>query len=142
MNIAKKLSFYKDYKTFVQSSSETKKRFDTSWDEKYPCLNDKTDSTPFDKHYVYHTAWAARKIAETRPKKHIDISSYLYFSTLVFAFVPVDFYDYRPADVKLNNFNSKHADLLSLPFMDQSVKSLSCMHTIEHVGLGRIWGSD
>ena len=29
------------------------------------------------------------------------------------------------------------ADLMSLPFEDNSVLSLSCMHTVEHVGLGR-----
>lgn len=29
------------------------------------------------------------------------------------------------------------ADLLALPFEDNSIQSLSCMHVVEHVGLGR-----
>ncbi len=53
------------------------------------------------------------------------------------AFVPVDFYDYRPADLKLSNLHSGAADLCKLKFDDQSIASLSCMHTIEHIGLGR-----
>jgi ubiquinone/menaquinone biosynthesis C-methylase UbiE len=55
----------------------------------------------------------------------------------VSAFVPVDFYDYRPADLQLSNLNSLKGDLLNLPFESESIDSLSCMHTIEHIGLGR-----
>jgi len=55
----------------------------------------------------------------------------------VSAFVPVEFYDYRPAELSLSGLASRHADLLSLPFGDGGVESLSCMHVVEHVGLGR-----
>jgi ubiquinone/menaquinone biosynthesis C-methylase UbiE len=61
----------------------------------------------------------------------------LHFSTLISTFIPVEFYDYRPAEVKLKNLKCLRGDLLSLPFEDNSVESISCMHTIEHVGLGR-----
>ena len=103
----------------------------------YPCLKDKISKTPFDHQYIYHPAWAARILAHTKPEYHIDISSILSFSTIVSAFVPVKFYDYRPADLKLNNLESGFADLKKLGFPDNSVPSLSCMHTIEHIGLGR-----
>lgn len=112
-------------------------RFRLEWDDKYPCLNDKTDETGFDRHYVYHPAWAARILAQTLPKEHVDISSTLHFCTLVSAFIPVKYFDYRPADLKLDNLCSESADLLSLPFSDGSVLSISCMHVVEHVGLGR-----
>lgn len=113
------------------------KRFSTAIIDILPCVFDKTPFTRFDTHYVYHTAWAARKVKEIGQSKHIDISSSLYFSSIVSAFVPVDFYDYRPANLNLSNLNSRKGDLLSLPFKDKEVSSLSCMHTIEHVGLGR-----
>jgi SAM-dependent methyltransferase len=87
--------------------------------------------------HIYHTAWAARVIRETGPKVHVDISSSLYFSGIVSAFCPVQFYDYRPADINLTGFESGAADLLKLPFPDGSINSLSCMHVVEHVGLGR-----
>jgi len=105
--------------------------------EIYPCLNDKTTTTPFDRHYTYHPAWAARILAKTRPVYHTDISSILSFSTVVSAFIPVKFYDYRPAEISLENFESKSADLKCLHFETGSIPSLSCMHTVEHIGLGR-----
>jgi SAM-dependent methyltransferase len=67
----------------------------------------------------------------------VDVSSSLYFCALVSAFVPIKFYDFRPADLRLTNLSSGRADLLVLPFTDASVHSLSCMHVVEHVGLGR-----
>ena len=103
----------------------------------YPCLKDKIVKTPFDHHYTYHPAWAARILAQTKPEYHVDISSILSFSTIVSAFLPVRFYDYRPADLKLDNLESGFADLKKLNFADNSIPSLSCMHTIEHIGLGR-----
>lgn len=107
------------------------------WRERYPCLNDKTGTTGFDRHYVFHTAWAARVLAETRPSKHIDVSSSLYFCSIASAFVPIEFYDYRTANLSLSNLSSLPGDLLKLPFPDNSVHSLSSMHVVEHVGLGR-----
>lgn len=103
----------------------------------YPCLNDKVVNTPFDQHYTYHPAWAARILAKTKPAEHTDISSILSFSSVVSAFIPVRFYDYRPAHLNLTNYQSDFADLQALPFETNSIESLSCMHTIEHIGLGR-----
>ena len=48
-----------------------------------------------------------------------------------------EFYDYRPVELSLSNLTVGLADLLKLPFTDNSIKSLSCMHVVEHVGLGR-----
>ncbi len=102
-----------------------------------PRLGDNTTGTEFDRHYVYHPAWAARILAETKPAEHVDISSTLYFCSIVSAFIPTHFYDYRPADLRLDNLVADHADILALPFADESVASLSCMHVVEHIGLGR-----
>jgi SAM-dependent methyltransferase len=113
------------------------KRFSVKAADLYPCLKDKIITTPFDHHYTYHPAWAARILAQTKPGYHVDISSILSFSTIVSAFIPIRFYDYRPANLKLTNFESGAADLKNLPFENNSIPSLSCMHTVEHVGLGR-----
>jgi SAM-dependent methyltransferase len=112
-------------------------RFDMRWEDRYPCLNDATSTTGFDTHYLFHTAWAARVLAKNKPELHIDISSCLRFVSLVSAFVPVHFYDYRPAQLNLSGLESDKADLMNLPFPDHSVQSLSCMHVIEHIGLER-----
>jgi len=112
-------------------------RFEIKLKDLYPCLNDKTANTSFDRHYVFHTAWAARILADVKPVEHIDISSSVYFVSLVSAFIKVKFYDYRPAEMNLRGLQSEVASLLALPFPDMSVSSLSCMHVVEHVGLGR-----
>lgn len=128
--------FIHDFLIFKKKSKD-KSRFNITWKNRYPELFDKTNDTAFNAHYTYHPAWAARILKTTNPKKHIDISSILYFSTMLSAFIPTEFYDYRPANLKLNNLTSGKADLTSLPFADNSIESLSCMHTIEHIGLGR-----
>lgn len=112
-------------------------RFALSSNNFFPILHEKTAKTFFDRHYIYHPAWAARKVGQIKPIEHVDVSSTLHFCTQLSAFLPVKFFDYRPADVKLGNLSSGHADLTKLPFADESISSLSCMHTVEHIGLGR-----
>ena len=53
------------------------------------------------------------------------------------AITKVDFIDIRPLLVNLENFNSKKGSILSMPFKDNSIRSLSCLHVAEHIGLGR-----
>ncbi len=129
--------FLRQWRALRASATTTTARFPLTLRDSYPRVLDDTTHTPFDPHYVYHPAWAARILATTRPEKHIDIASILAFPTIVSAFVPVEYYDYRPAELRLSNLKSKPGDLHALPFADNSVTSLSCMHTIEHVGLGR-----
>ena len=130
-------TFFVYLNQFRKFKSDKRNRFETKWSGMYPCLNDKLSVTPFDAHYTYHPAWAARILAKTLPKEHVDISSILHFSSITSAFVPIKFYDYRPVLLNLPNYQSEFADLTQLPFPNDSIESLSCMHTIEHIGLGR-----
>lgn len=100
-------------------------------------LSDKTSTTPFDAHYLYHTSWAARQLRSINPKEHVDISSSLYFVGLASAIVPIKHFDYRPPAFQMEGVTCAAGDLMALPFTDNSVESLSCMHVIEHIGLGR-----
>lgn len=126
---------FKEFKALNEKSEH--KRFEVSWEDRYPCLEDNTASTGFDAHYLYHPAWAARILAKIKPEFHIDISSSLNFSTMLSAFIPVKFYDYRPPALQLDNLQCDFIDLNALPFESNSVNTLSCMHTVEHIGLGR-----
>jgi SAM-dependent methyltransferase len=137
ISVIKYFEFRKEFSNFKAQNLKTKSRLSVQWNDRYPCLDDKTSTTHFDRHYVFHTAWAARILADIKPEYHVDISSSLYFCSIVSAFVPVKYYDYRPADLHLDNLESGVADLLNLPFPNGSVRSLSCMHVVEHVGLGR-----
>jgi hypothetical protein len=129
--------FFEYIAEYARFKSRNDGRFTARASDLYPCLTDKITNTPFDQHYTYHPAWAARVLATTRPEYHVDISSILYFGTMISAFIPVKFYDYRPAKLSLNNYNSGFADLKKLDFASDSIPSISCMHTIEHIGLGR-----
>ena len=129
--------FRREFRAFVAASAARPPRLSVDWAERFPCVADRTATTGFDRHYIYHTAWAARVLAATRPARHVDIGSSLYFAALASAFMPIEFYDVRPADLDLDGLRCGAADLLRLPFADRSVESLSCMHVLEHVGLGR-----
>jgi len=124
----------KQYDHFKQASAP---RFKLSWRDRWLHLRDATAATGFDRHYVFHTAWAARILAEINPPQHVDVSSSLYFVTSVSAFVPTRFIDYRPADLQLSGLTSNSGDLMALPFENASLPSISCMHVVEHIGLGR-----
>ena len=132
-----KLGFKEDFDRFLALSTSKKQRFLLRWSDRYPCLHDRTQVTEFDRHYIYHPAWAARILAKTKPEYHVDISSSLHFCTIVSAFIPVKFFDFRPAQISLSNLTIEKTDLLNLQFDDKSIPSLSCMHVIEHIGLGR-----
>jgi SAM-dependent methyltransferase len=129
--------FLREYAQFRKIANSIDPRFPLRVKDLYPCLYDRTGSSDFDHHYVYHTSWAARLLAQTMPEVHIDIASDLRFATIVSAFIRVEYYDYRPAKLSLNNLSSHYADILSLPFPTGSVSSVSCMHVVEHIGLGR-----
>jgi hypothetical protein len=129
--------FAREFRTFASLHRSQRPELPLDWRDRWPRLNDRTEHLPFDAHYIYHTAWAARVLAATRPVRHIDISSLAYFSTLCSAFVPIEFYDYRPAGIVLPNLTCGVQDLCALSFSDRSLPSLSCMHTVEHIGLGR-----
>ncbi|QEC51989.1 uncharacterized protein DUF268 [Anseongella ginsenosidimutans] len=130
-------AFLEEFSRLKELEGAAGKRFTLDEADFYPCLDDNTSYTGFDRHYIYHPAWAARILRRVNPEKHIDISSTLHFCSLLSAFIPVDFYDYRPARLELDDLRSLPADLLALPFESNSVRSLSCMHTLEHIGLGR-----
>jgi SAM-dependent methyltransferase len=136
IRIQRKRRFKRHYASFKRMSAGDE-RFSIDWADRYPCLEDDTQKTSFSRHYIYHTAWAARKVFEISPEWHADIGSALYFSSILSAFRPVHFYDYRPPLLSLDNLTVGHANLMSLDFPDDSIPSLSCMHVVEHIGLGR-----
>ncbi len=132
----KRKLFFQQLKTF-RKLNNSDKRLTVKDSDLYPFYDDATKETSFDTHYIYHPAWATRIIKKINPIKHIDISSSLHFCTTLSAFIPTEFYDYRPAKLTLSGLYCDSADLTNLFFDSNSIESISCMHTIEHIGLGR-----
>ncbi|MEX2556612.1 MAG: DUF268 domain-containing protein [Actinomycetota bacterium] len=112
------------------------------FEDGYPCLFDRTPTTPYDPHYFHQAVWAAERIAAHQPEEHVDVGSEITFVGMLSVIVPVAFVDIRPFPVALANLHPLAGDLLrGLPFADRSIPSLSCLHVAEHVGLGR-YGDD
>lgn len=128
------IRFIRDYRSFSKVQDG---RFIIDLKNSQPCLFDNTGNTEFDRHYIYHTGWAARRLAEIKPKLHHDFSSSLYFVAISSSTTPICFYDYRPADVQLLGLQNSVADLCKLDIPSNSLHSVSCMHVVEHIGLGR-----
>ncbi|MFH1867220.1 MAG: DUF268 domain-containing protein [Patescibacteria group bacterium] len=107
----------------------------------HPRLYERLPTTPIDNHYFYQDIWAFKKIYQSKVPGHVDIGSTVEFVGFLSAITKVTFIDIRPIAVNLSNFNSKAGNILNLPFTDNSLKSLSCLHVAEHIGLGR-YGDD
>jgi hypothetical protein len=102
-----------------------------------PCLGDWTSYTPFDAHYFYQGAWLARKVVNSKSIDHVDIASSALTISVLSANVDTTFVDYRPLKANLSGLKSVAGNILDLSFKNGSVASLSCLHVIEHIGLGR-----
>jgi hypothetical protein len=102
-----------------------------------PCLHNKTKTQGFDSHYFYQDIWAFQKIYESKVSYHVDVGSRVDFIGFLTKITKVAFVDIRPLKANLENFESIKGNILSLPFRDNSIKSLSCLHVAEHIGLGR-----
>ena len=89
-------------------------------------------------HYFHQDLLVAKLIYEAQPKRHVDIGSRIDgFVAHVASFREIEVLDIRPLE-KSEHKNIKfiQADLMSslnLGFVD----SISCLHVIEHFGLGR-----
>ena len=105
----------------------------------YPCLHDLDSASQSGRgHYFYQDIWALSRIVERMPEKHVDVGSRIDgFAGQLSAILPVEYIDIRPVELSLENFNMLVGSLLALPYAKHSISSLSCLHVLEHVGLGR-----
>lgn len=106
----------------------------------YPALEDRFDtagSTPL--HYFFLDLHVAGLIHKNNPSHHVDIGSRLDgFVAHVASFRNIEVFDFRPLDVAIPNVTFTQADLTRPDFpFDEYCDSVSCLHAIEHFGLGR-----
>jgi predicted SAM-dependent methyltransferase len=138
--------FYKDFSHYRSINNNPNFLIDSKFI--YPCLLDKTSTTPIEPVYFFQDAWAAQKIFTNRPIHHVDIGSSIKTIGIISQCVPTTFVDIRPIDISLPNLFLKEGSILNLPFKNNSLESLSSLCVIEHIGLGRYgdpvdpWGSE
>jgi hypothetical protein len=107
--------------------------------QSFMILSDYSDSAGIVKgHYFHQDLLVAKLINEHNPTRHIDIASRVDgFVAHVASFREIEVVDIRPlAKSEHVNIIFQQADLMS-PHNLGATDSLSCLHAIEHFGLGR-----
>ena len=106
----------------------------------FPILTDWGDSAgSIGGHYFHQDLWAARKIRDRTPERHIDIGSRIDgFITHLLVFMPVTVVDIRPMTSSVSGLTFFQDDATELArFPSGSIDSLSTLNVAEHFGLGR-----
>ncbi len=107
----------------------------------YPCLADRSDDSGVARgHYFHQDLLVARKIFAARPVRHVDVGSRIDgFVAHVASFREIEVLDIRALPATSRNIVFRQADLMaSRPDAPLLVcDSLSCLHALEHFGLGR-----
>ncbi|MCX7650870.1 MAG: DUF268 domain-containing protein [Flavobacteriales bacterium] len=90
-------------------------------------------------HYFHQDLWVAQRIFEKNPVKHLDIGSRTDgFVAHVAVFREIEVLDIRPIVSNVKNIRFLQADLMNPPaFLNHYCDSISCLHALEHFGLGR-----
>jgi SAM-dependent methyltransferase len=112
---------------------------DLSLIELYPALQDRfVPAAHLDSHYFRQDLWVLGRVMAARPPVHVDLGSrFDGFVAQLSLVVPVEMVDLRPLNHGLPGVRFRRGNICFLPYPDQSVASLSSLHVVEHIGLGR-----
>src|SRR5580658_2667763 len=90
-------------------------------------------------HYFHQDLHVAQLICAARPSRHVDVGSRVDgFVAHVASFCRVEMLDIRPLTTSARNITFRQRDIMRTePSWDSSLESLSCLHALEHFGLGR-----
>jgi len=105
-----------------------------------PCLSDWFEEGGSTKdEYFWQDLLVARKIFEANPAKHVDIGSRVDgFVAHVASYREIEVLDIRPITTTIPGVKFKQANLMMpIEEMASYCDSLSCLHALEHFGLGR-----
>ncbi|WFS09106.1 DUF268 domain-containing protein [Methylobacterium sp. 391_Methyba4] len=104
----------------------------------YPILNEwDQQSGTASGHYFHQDLWAARRIYQRSPNRHVDVGSRIDgFVAHVASYREVEIFDIRPLNVNIPNIIFQQHDFLQKS-LTSICDSLSCLHALEHFGLGR-----
>ncbi|RKG46099.1 MULTISPECIES: DUF268 domain-containing protein [Acinetobacter] len=127
--------FFKDFLKILKQNNKLEKK----WRFKiFPVLHDKAEECGVAKgQYFYQDIYVAKKIYEKNPTNHLDIASRIDgFVAHVSIFRKIDVMDIRPLRTQISSINFIQSDLMK-PQSSMQYDSISCLHAIEHFGLGR-----
>ena len=131
--------YYRNRKLLTRQKSTSVREF--PFGKSYPCLDDRfTDSGSAKGHYFHQDLLVARRIYSNKPNVHVDVGSRIDgFVAHVASYRQIEVLDIRPLSSEIPNVKFRQADLMT-SVSDELIgccDSLSCLHAIEHFGLGR-----
>jgi len=132
-------AYLAEYRKIKRQVAEADGAF--SFGRSYPCLSDRfQESGVVRGHYFHQDLIVAQWVFQNNPQRHIDVGSRIDgFVAHIATFREIECVDIRPLASNAKNIEYIQADMMnSLP--DELIScsdSLSCLHVLEHLGLGR-----
>jgi hypothetical protein len=128
----------REYRLFRKSLA----RADGSWPISLtaPCLGDwSAQSGSVSGQYFLQDLFVAQRVFANTPVKHVDVGSRVDgFVAHVAAFRQIHVVDIRPLKLSMPNITFMQCDLMRIPpELVGTADSVSCLHALEHFGLGR-----
>jgi len=111
-----------------------------------PCLHDKfADAGVTKSEYFWQDLLVARLVYQQKPERHVDVGSRIDgFVSHIASFMNVEVFDVRPVSTIVPGISFRKADIMDSDLIsrlsvgaESYCRSLSCLHAIEHFGLGR-----
>jgi hypothetical protein len=132
-------AYFRDLKLLREQSRDGAAEF--PFGRLYPCLGDRSaDSGSARGDYFHQDLLVARRIHLNRPRRHVDVGSRVDgFVAHVASFRVIEVIDIRPLTNSIPNIVFKQVDVTAPVTADllEICDSLSCLHALEHFGLGR-----
>ncbi|MDI9313745.1 MAG: DUF268 domain-containing protein [Hydrotalea sp.] len=136
------LAFKQDKKKFAAMLLRDQPHH-TAWPlaEDYPIMDEKKlTSGDAGGHYFHQDLLVAQWLFKNKPRRHLDVGSRIDgFIAHVASYREIDVMDIRPQKKTIPNVRFIQRDLM-LPIKTserEKFDSISCLHTLEHFGLGR-----
>lgn len=131
-SLAASPGFFSDYIKFKLKSKNWKIKI-------YPVLLDKKQQSANLGEYFWQDLFVAKKIIEQNPNRHIDVGSRIDGFIAHLACVrQVEVFDIRPLTSEIENVEFTQFDITDPnPALNGAADCVSCLHTLEHIGLGR-----
>lgn len=140
---ARVLAACRGWRRYVRDRAEFRRQqtgANFTWGRELPILNEWNESSGGVGAYFFQDLTVARWIRDDVPTRHVDVGSRIDgFIGHLAVFREVEVIDIRPAPGEIPGVRFHQMDLMGeLPReWIASCESLSCLHTIEHFGLGR-----
>ena len=135
-SVARLRAFARERRTYINMHKNSGGEFPLG--RLYPCLDDIYDNAGTAKgHYFHQDLHVARKIFQRSPVRHVDVGSRVDgFVAHVASFRDIEVFDIRELDslpgITFSKWDAMY-DTLPTDYAD----SVSCLHALEHFGLGR-----